>query len=125
ALAEPEGYIRLFLDEGPALLSLLRLARARGLSPDYLTRLLTAQGLASPAAVSQSAAASAGLVEPLTARELEVLRLLATGAANEGMAERVVIAVSTVKRHVSNLLAKLAVSNRTQAVTRAQALELL
>ncbi len=65
------------------------------------------------------------LVEPPTERELEVLHLIAAGASNEEIAERLVIAIGTVKRHVSNIFGKLTVSNRTQAVARAQAIGLL
>jgi LuxR family transcriptional regulator, maltose regulon positive regulatory protein len=65
------------------------------------------------------------LVDPLSERELEVLKLIAAGASNEEIAERLVIAIGTVKRHVSNILGKLTVSNRTQAVARAQAIGLL
>ncbi len=66
-----------------------------------------------------------GLLDPLSERELEVLRELAQGASNQEIAERLVITVDTVKRHVSNLLAKLEASNRTQAVARARRLGLL
>jgi LuxR family maltose regulon positive regulatory protein len=121
-LAEPEGYMRLFLDEGPAARDLLRLARSRGQAPAYITTLLTAAGEQAVAAAPVSVLPSAALVEPLSERELEVLHLLATGASNEQIAEHLVIAVSTVKRHVSNILAKLTVSNRTQAVIRAREL---
>jgi LuxR family maltose regulon positive regulatory protein len=65
------------------------------------------------------------LVDPLSERELEVLQLIAAGASNEEIAEQLVIAIGTVKRHVSNILGKLAVSNRTQAVARAHAIGLL
>jgi LuxR family maltose regulon positive regulatory protein len=65
------------------------------------------------------------LVEPLSERELEVLHLMAAGASNEEIAERLVIAIGTAKRHVSNILAKLTVSNRTQAVARAREAGLL
>ena len=67
----------------------------------------------------------AGLVEPLTAREVEVLRLLAAGAPNRAIARELVVTLDTVKRHVSNLFAKLQVANRTQAVARARELGLL
>ena len=67
----------------------------------------------------------AGLVEPLTERELEVLQLLATGQPNRAIAEELVVTLDTVKRHVSNLFSKLEVANRTQAVTRARELGLL
>jgi LuxR family maltose regulon positive regulatory protein len=125
ALAEPEGYIRLFLDEGVPMLALLRLARTRGLAPDYLTTLLTASGQQTAATAPRSVPRSAVLVEPLSERELEVLRLLARGDSNEEIAEQLVIAISTVKRHVSNILAKLTVSNRTQAVAHSRELGLL
>jgi LuxR family maltose regulon positive regulatory protein len=124
-LAEPEGYIRLFLDEGPAMLDLLRLARSRGLAPDYIATLLTATGEQTAAAAPMSVPPSTALLEPLSQRELEVLRQLAGGASNEEIAERLVIALSTAKRHVSNIFGKLTVSSRTQAVTRARALGLL
>jgi LuxR family maltose regulon positive regulatory protein len=67
----------------------------------------------------------AGLVEPLSARELEVLRLLTAGATNRAIAKQLVVTLDTVKRHVSNLFSKLEVANRTQAVTRARELGLL
>jgi len=121
ALAEPEGYIRLFLDEGVPMLALLRLARSRGQAPGYLTTLLAASGEQTAAAASRSAI----LVDPLSERELEVLRLLAGGASNEEIAGQLVIAVSTVKRHVGNIFGKLIVSNRTQAVARAREIGLL
>ena len=67
----------------------------------------------------------AGLVEPLTARELEVLRLLAAGASNRVIAEQLVVTLETVKKHLSHLFDKLGVANRTQAVARARQLGLL
>jgi LuxR family maltose regulon positive regulatory protein len=67
----------------------------------------------------------AGLVEPLTARELEVLQLLAAGAPNRAIAERLVVTQETVKKHLSHLFDKLGVANRTQAVARARELGLL
>jgi LuxR family transcriptional regulator, maltose regulon positive regulatory protein len=124
-LAEPEGYIRLFLDEGVPMLNLLRLARSRGLASNYITTLLTAFGEQTAAATPRSVPHSAVLVELLSERELEVLHLLALGTSNDEIAEQLVIAVSTVKRHVSNIFGKLTVSNRTQAVVRARELGLL
>ena len=67
----------------------------------------------------------AGLVEPLSPRELEVLRLLATGATNRAVAKELVVTLDTVKRHISHLFGKLEVANRTQAVARARELGLL
>jgi LuxR family transcriptional regulator, maltose regulon positive regulatory protein len=76
-------------------------------------------------AVRRGGVVVAGLVEPLTERELEVLRLVAGGAPNRAIAGQLVISLDTVKRHVSHLFAKLGVANRTQAVARARELGLL
>jgi LuxR family maltose regulon positive regulatory protein len=135
--AEPQGYIRVFADEGApmaALLAQLRdQERRRGATP-YLDTLLAAfprtegQGLrAEPLEPARSVLSpqSSALVEPLSARELEVLHLIARGASNQEIAEELVLAVNTVKRHVSNIIAKLETANRTQAVAQARALGLL
>jgi len=117
SLAEPEGYIRSFVDEGEPMAHFLRRALARGITPGYASRLLAAFGESPPAAQA--------LVEPLTARELEVLRLVAGGLSNREIAQQLVVAVSTVKSHINHLYGKLEVKNRTQAVARAQELGLL
>jgi LuxR family maltose regulon positive regulatory protein len=121
SLAEPEGYVRSFVDEGEPMARLLRRALTQGIAPGYAGRLLAAYGksaaVASP--VSQP------LVEPLTERELEVLHLIAAGLSNGEIARELVIAVSTVKTHVNHIYGKLDVKSRTQAVAQAQALELL
>jgi LuxR family maltose regulon positive regulatory protein len=131
-LAEPEGYVRLFIDEGPPLVALLRLAHSRGIALHYTARLLEA-AYAEPLTARGQVLALAELptqrstkfVDSLTEREREILGLLATGATNEEIAAQLVIAISTAKRHVSNILAKLSVSNRSQAVARSRALGLL
>jgi LuxR family maltose regulon positive regulatory protein len=137
ALAEPEGYARVFLDEGRPMADLLaRLAAPGGPTRsegavggtaqlrDYAARLLAASAaeevLASAAVPSDGAP-----VEPLSARELEVLRLIAAGLSNRDIAGRLVISVRTVKKHVENGYAKLGVNSRTQAVARARELGLL
>jgi len=89
---------------------------AQGIAPVYVKRLLTASG---------RSAVAEPLAEPLTARELQVLRLIAAGLKNQEIAERLVISVATVKRHITNLYGKLDVSRRTQAISRAQELGLL
>jgi LuxR family maltose regulon positive regulatory protein len=125
SLAEPEGYVRLFLDEGAPLLALLsQVSKTHPHLHGYVQQLL-AQSPVAPASPDQQPARKQPLVEPLSERELEVLHLMAAGASNEEIAEQLVIATGTVKRHVSNILAKLAVSNRTQAVARARQLDLL
>jgi LuxR family transcriptional regulator, maltose regulon positive regulatory protein len=127
--AEPEGYVRLFLDEGAPLLTLLMHLRETGPRQQaYLHMLLAAsseQETVRPKDEGTPPRRPQPFVDLLSERELEVLRLIAAGASNEEIAEQLVIALSTVKRHVSNILGKLAVSNRTQAVTRAQVIGLL
>jgi LuxR family maltose regulon positive regulatory protein len=135
-LACPQGYVRVFADEGPPMAALLgRLvaaqraeqAAARGVPLGCLARVLGAFG-GKPAARGAgrgAAAVVAGLVEQLTARELEVLAALAAGAPNPRIAEQLVISLDTVKKHVSHLLGKLGAANRTEAVTRARQLGLI
>ena len=127
ALAEPGGFIRLFIDEGAPMDHLLRGALSRGNSPDYLRRLVAAfpasgRGQAAP---SRAAAAGIGLAEPLSARELEVLDLIAAGLANQQIAARLYLSLHTVKSHARNINAKLGVSSRTQAVAKGRAMGLL
>ena len=131
----PQGYVRVFADEGAPMATLLaRLvaaqkadhAAARGVPLSCLARLLRAFG--EPPAVAGArphAAAVPGLVEQLTARELEILALLAAGTPNPRIAEELVISLDTVKKHVSHLLGKLGAANRTEAVTRARELGLI
>jgi LuxR family maltose regulon positive regulatory protein len=138
-LAEPEGYIRLFVDEGApmaALLAQLRaeLRRERGeaqphVSRTYLDTLLTAyrapHARAAPTVPLAGSGTAAPLPEPLTAREREVLQLIAAGLSNPEIAARLVITVGTVKTYVNTIFSKLAVTSRTQAVAQARALHLL
>jgi LuxR family maltose regulon positive regulatory protein len=136
-LGAPEGYLRVFVDEGPPMAGLLRQLlvgrrqqrpAAAGPPREYLARLVEAfeqVGLPIRAPVGRGGVAVAGLVEPLTARELEVLQLLAAGAPNRAIAEQLVVTLETVKKHLSHLFDKLGVANRTQAVARARELGLL
>ncbi len=125
SLARPEGYIRLFVDEGEpmaALLSRLREQQRRQGPTPYLDTVLAAFPQEARGAKPHP---QQGLLDPLSERELEVLSELAQGASNQEIADRLVITVDTVKRHVSNILGKLEVSNHTQAVARARSLGLL
>ena len=132
-LAGRPGYIRVFADEGApmhALLAQLPAARpgqhtARRLAPGYLAALLRACGRADSAPRKRAAVTPAGLAEPLTARELEVLRLLAAGQSNQRIAHDLVVALDTVKKHVTHVLGKLGAANRTEAVARARQLGLI
>lgn len=123
-LAQPEGYVRLFVDEGAPMRELLRHAQARGIIPDYVATLLVAFG-EPQATIPPPTPRPAPLAEPLTEREREVLRLLLEGASNREIARRLVLSVNTVKRHVYNLCGKLGVQSRIQAIIRARALNLL
>ncbi len=132
----PQGYVRVFADEGAPMAALLgRLiaaqkadqAAARGVPLGCLARVLRAFGEppAAPGARRGAAAAVPGLVEQLTPRELEILALLAAGTPNPRIAEQLVVSLDTVKKHVSHLLGKLGAANRTEAVTRARELGLI
>jgi LuxR family maltose regulon positive regulatory protein len=123
ALAEPEGYVRTFVDEGQGMASLLRKALARGIARGYVEDLVAAFGTRDTARRDQPVV-TAGL-EPVTPRELQVLRLLADGASNAELARALVVEQSTVKTHLIHLYSKLDAHNRTQAVARARALQLL
>jgi LuxR family maltose regulon positive regulatory protein len=126
ALAEPEGFVRIFVDEGPGLSRLIRQAAPGAVSPAYARRLAEAFGeetppepAAPPRAISQE------LPEPLSEREVEVLQLIATGLSNADAGRKLFIAPSTVKKHLENIYAKLGTRNRTQAIARAREAGLL
>ena len=127
-LAEPEGYARLFVEEGPLMEMLTRRLREqerrRGPTP-YLDMLLAAFPPHEQAEQPLLSARKPGWLDPLSTRELEVLQQLARGASNQEIAKALVITVETVKRHVSNILGKLQVNNRVQAGMRARTLGLL
>lgn len=121
-LAEPEGYIRIFVDEGPPMRTLLHLAQARGIAPGYSATLLRAFGEQHVLKAPPRSIRLSPLTEPLTEREREVLHLLLEGASNREIACRLILSENTVKRHVSNLCGKLGVQSRLQAITRARSL---
>jgi LuxR family maltose regulon positive regulatory protein len=127
AQAESEGYIRLFADEGLPMAHLLaQVSTYTTASPEYIQRLQDIISCTRQIALAPTQPeTSQSLIEPLSARELEVLPLLAAGASNQQIANLLVISLNTAKRHVKHILAKLAVTNRTQAVTRARELHLL
>ena len=123
-LAEAEGFIRAFVDEGEGMERLLRRAAVRGIALDYTSYLLDAfQSKADP--FSPAIPGVEPLSEPLTEREVEVLRLIAAGLTNRQIAEELVVALGTVKAHINSIYRKLDVSNRVQAVSRARELKLL
>jgi len=126
-LAAPEGYVRAFLDEGQSILKLL--PPVRHVAPAFVDALIIAFGTdlqgAREAAPERPDAHPPSLIEPLSDREMEVLRLVASGLSNGEIAGRLIITVGTVKTHVHNICGKLAVRSRTQAIARARELVLL
>jgi LuxR family maltose regulon positive regulatory protein len=125
-LAEPEGYVRILVDEGEPMRDLLRHAAAGGIGGSYTWRLLSAfDEPARPLSAPSSPVAAAELVEPLTAREIEILRLIAAGMKNQEIANQLFISLHTVKRLIANAYGKLGVSHRTEAVAKATELRLL
>ena len=118
-LAEPEGYVRTFLDEGPPMAALLKAAADQGIAPRYASRLLAAF----PTAPRPSAVP--GLVEPLSDREQDVLRLLGTDLSGPEIARELVVSLNTVRSHTKSIYTKLGVNTRRTAVRRAHELGLL
>jgi LuxR family transcriptional regulator, maltose regulon positive regulatory protein len=114
ALAEPEGYIRVFADEGLPLASLLRAAARQRTARDYVRRLLAAVSETGP-----DRSAGQALIDPLSERELDVLRLLGTELDGPAIARELMVSLNTVRTHTKNIYAKLAVTNRRAAVRRA------
>ncbi|MCP4540025.1 MAG: tetratricopeptide repeat protein [Chloroflexi bacterium] len=121
SLAKPEGYVRVFANEGPAMATLLQEAAARGISSEYVNKLLATFD----ASKSPSSTRPQPLIEPLSEREIEVLQLVAAGKSNQEIADELVIALSTVKSHTNHIYGKLGVRGRTRAIVRAQELGLL
>ena len=131
-IGEPEGFVRLFVDEGPMMARLLREAAAAGLHREYCLRLLaafssdaTGAGLGAPASYGGSPAGSSGLAERLSKRELELLAPIAEGLSNQEVAGRRCLSPQTVRVHARNIYSKLDVGSRTQAVARARLLGFL
>jgi LuxR family maltose regulon positive regulatory protein len=125
-LAEPEGYVRMFLDEGPSMLQLLREASAREITPDYTGKLLAAFEAEKRKSEEKTDLPPAQpLINPLSQRELKILQLIAQGLSNREIGERLFLALDTVKGHNRIIFDKLQVQRRTEAVARAHELGLL
>ncbi len=126
AAAEPGGFMRIFIDEGPAMETLLREAAARRIMPEYINRLLAAFDDRKGGQEGRPPAQGAnGLIEPLSERELEVLRLVAEGLSNREIGARLFLVLSSVKGHNQKIFDKLQVKSRMEAVARARELGVL
>jgi LuxR family maltose regulon positive regulatory protein len=127
-LAQPAGFIRTYVDLGPKMAELLRQTADRGFETDYVHQILTAfsgqpqiNGIQRP----EQAPTNDDLIEPLTRRERQVLVLLGKWLSDKEIAQELVISPRTVKKHTSNIYAKLGVKNRMEAVEKAKDLNLL
>jgi LuxR family maltose regulon positive regulatory protein len=119
-IRQSEGYVRMFLDEGAPMAKLLRQAGSHGVAPKVVAGLLSQFDKE----IGSNPASLQPLIEPLTGRELEVLRLLAEGLSNQEIADQLIVALGTIKTHTASLYRKLDVTSRTQAVRRAKELGL-
>jgi LuxR family maltose regulon positive regulatory protein len=119
-IAEPEGYVRLFVDEGEAIQPLLVHCLSQREHVAYVKKLLDHLQ-----PQSDNPSPNQLLIEPLSERELDVLNLMADGHTNQAIADDLLIALSTVKKHINNIYGKLHVPNRTQAINRARELGIL
>lgn len=122
-LAAPENYCRRFLDYAQALADLL--PRVRHVAPEFVDGLMAAFGVTLPATAPPASSKRATLIEPLRAREIEILLLLSAGLSNQEIAHKLVITIGTTKWHLNHIYAKLGVKGRTQAIARARALKLI
>jgi LuxR family maltose regulon positive regulatory protein len=119
-LAEPEGYVRVFVDEGPPVASLLKALAKQGIARNYVRRLLAAVAETGPDSPVKQA-----LIEPLSERELDVLRLLGSELDGPAIARELMVSLNTMRTHTKSIYAKLAVTSRRAAVRRAAELGLL
>ena len=125
-LAEPEGFIRIFVDEGKLMGQLLSEASVRGIMPNYVSKLLAvSQSENQKSGDKLSLPSSQSLIESLSPRELEVLQLIGQGLSNDEIGKRLFLALDTVKGHNRRIFDKLQVQRRTEAVARARELGLL
>jgi LuxR family maltose regulon positive regulatory protein len=126
ALAEPQGYVRMFLDKGSSMMQLLREASASEIMPDYTNKLLAGFEAEKRKSEDKPALPSANvLIDPLSQRETKILQLIAQGLSNREIGERLFLALDTIKGHNRKIFDKLQVQSRTEAIARARELGLL
>ncbi len=125
SLAKPGGYVRIFVDEGKSMRRLLLEAAAHGIEPEYSGQLLAAYWVYNSEETSPSYPFQFDMAEPLSARELQVLRMLASPLTSTEIAGELYISVNTARFHIKNIYSKLGVHSRVEAVDRAKELGLL
>ncbi len=127
SIAEPEGFLRIFIDEGPSMSRLLYEALSKGIAPDYIQRLLAGFPDEKPPQQSRTGMRTkdSEWIEPLSDRELEVLQLISEGLSRQEIASQLVLSLNTVKTHARNIYSKLGVNNQMEAVGKARGLGLL
>lgn len=123
SFAQPEGYIRTFVDNGALMADLLHQARSHSIVHKYVSKLLSEFDMMRVPSIAVPTNQS--IFEPLSERELEILRLVAWGKSNQQIADELIIARGTVKKHLNNIFGKLGVQSRTQCVAQARELKLL
>ncbi|OGO19895.1 MAG: hypothetical protein A2144_08070 [Chloroflexi bacterium RBG_16_50_9] len=125
-MAEPEGYIRTFVDEGRLLKPLLEEAVSQGVTPEYTRKLISIiEAEERQKRMVKKGEGPSPISSLLSERELDVLKLVAEGLSNQQIAARLIISLSTAKNHVHNILEKLNVQGRTQAIAQARELKLI
>jgi LuxR family maltose regulon positive regulatory protein len=126
-MAEPEGYIRSFVDHGLPMQQLLQLARARGIAPEYVANLLAAfpEEIGERSSSTEKLSHPQRLVEQLTDQELSILRLMSAGLSHREIADEMYLSVNTIKWHTTHIYSKLGVHRRAHAVVRAKELGIL
>jgi len=126
ALAEPGGFVRIFVDEGVPMAQLLSEAASRGIMPDYIGKLLAAfESDAQQSEDKPDLPPAQPLIDPLSQRELKILQLIAQGLSNREIGERLFLALDTIKGHNRKIFDKLQVQSRTEAIAHARELGLL
>ena len=127
SLAEPDGYVRIFVDEGLPMAHLLYEALSQGISPEYVQRLLAAFPItkSEEVASTKSQVDQSNLIEPLSEREIEVLQLIAKGLTNQEISNKLFLSMHTVKTHTRNIYSKLGAHHRAEAVAKARAFGIL
>jgi LuxR family maltose regulon positive regulatory protein len=120
-LGEPEGYVRTFVDEGKPMKELLRLAASQNFAKDYIADILA---VFEPASTNKQLIAALSLIEPLSDRELEVLRLLNSELSGPEIAKELMVSENTMRTHTKNIYSKLNIHSRRAAVRRAEEINL-